>query len=187
MEERERVRSAQKGSEEAFTELTRKYMNKMINLAYSFTRNREAAEDLAQETFIKAYRALPRFSFKSSFSTWLYRIAVNTAKDYLRKERSVHADSLNQHDYKFAEKDSTSPERRAGQKELSRVVQKAMEALPPKHRVILTLRDIQGMSYGEISKVLKISEGTVDSRLFRARKSLREKLHPHLYPDRREL
>ncbi len=186
MEEHQLIRSAQEGNEEAFAELVRIYMNKMTNLAYSFTRNRETAEDLAQETFIKAYNALFRFEFKSSFGTWLYRIAVNTAKDHLRKTESIREESLSQHDYRYPEDESTHPDRKADQQELSRMIHQAMETLPPKHRIILTLRDLQGLPYAEIARILKISEGTVDSRLFRARRSLREKIRPYLFPDRRK-
>jgi RNA polymerase sigma-70 factor, ECF subfamily len=185
MEENSLVRKAQEGNQEAFTELVRKYMNKMTHLAYSFTRNRETAEDLSQETFIKAYNAIPRFKFHSSFGTWLYRIAVNTAKDYLRREEGHLEEPLDAHDYKYPEKSSTHPDRKTDQKELSQIINRAMESLPAKHRIILTLRDLQGLSYADISRILKISEGTVDSRLFRARKSLREKIRPYFYPDRR--
>lgn len=186
MEEHQLIRSAQEGNEEAFAELVRIYMNKMTNLAYSFTRNRETAEDLAQETFIKAYNALLRFKFKSSFGTWLYRIAVNTAKDHLRKTEPIREESLSQHDYRYPEDESTHPDRKADQRELSRMIHQTMETLPPKHRIILTLRDLQGLPYAEIARILKISEGTVDSRLFRARRSLREKIRPYLFPDRRK-
>lgn len=186
MEEHDLVREAQQGNQEAFTELVRTYQNKMTNLAYSFTHNRETAEDLAQDTFIKAYNALSRFKFNSSFGTWLYRIAVNTAKDYLRKENLIREESLDDHTYKYPEDISSRPDYKTGQKELSKIIHKAMEYLPAKHRVILTLRDLQGLSYAEIARILKISEGTVDSRLFRARKSLRKKISPFLYPDRRE-
>ncbi len=186
MNEHNLVQEAQKGNEEAFTELVREYMNKMINLAYIFTRNHETAEDLAQETFFKAFNALSRFKFNSSFGTWLYRIAVNTAKDYLRKADHIREESLNNHEYKYPENTTTRPDRKTDQKELSRIIHKVMEGLPAKHRIIITLRDLQGLSYAEIARILKISEGTVDSRLFRARKSLREKIGPYLYPDRRK-
>lgn len=186
MEENELIRSAQEGDEEAFAELVRMYMNRMTNLAYSFTRSRETAEDLAQETFIKAYNALLRFESKSSFGTWLYRIAVNTAKDHLRKAEHIREESLDQHEYRFPENESTHPDRKADQQELSCMIHQAMETLPAKHRIILTLRDLQELPYAEIARILKISEGTVDSRLFRARRSLREKIRPYLFPDRRK-
>ena len=94
MSDRELVEKAQAGSQDAFSSLVEKYRAKMFNLAYGFTRNREAADDLAQEVFIKAYLALPNFKFQSAFGTWLYRIAVNASKDFLRKEGRVRKVAL---------------------------------------------------------------------------------------------
>ena len=150
----------------------------MFNLAFSFTHNAEAADDLAQEVFLKAYLALPKFQSKSSFGTWLYRIAANTSKDYLRKEGRVQkvpfeespADMM-RHEDEMARKDEA--EIREHRK---RILRQALQSMPEKYKTILTLRDIQGFPYGEIAEILNISPGTVDSRLHRARKLLRKKV-----------
>ena len=182
MEERELVVLAQEGSEEAFSALVRKYEKKVFNLAYGLTQNRETADDLAQEVFFKAYSGLPKFHFKSEFGTWLYRVAVNRVRDYLRKRGRIKEISLetmpesviSQEDERLKrEKEQVDEQRKA-------LVHKVLQTLPPKYSLILALRDIQGNSYEEISGILKISPGTVDSRLHRARRMLRKKLEPFL-------
>jgi len=179
MKDRELVEQALAGSQEAFGALVEKYRVKMFNLAYSFTRNREAADDLAQEVFIKAYTALPKFKFQSAFSTWLYRIAVNASKDYLRRESKVSKISLEDSSQgALAQEDATAELDEAREQEKrKKLVHKALESLPEKYRSIIMLRDIQGFPYGEIGEILNISPGTVDSRLHRARKQLRKKVH----------
>jgi len=183
MEEKELVQSAQKGDKESFGILVEKYRNKMFYLAYSMTNNRETADDLAQEVFIKAYRALPRFNLKSKFSTWLYRIAINTVKDFHRKESGVKKVSLDQRREIPDRKNFT--EKNEKQEKL-KLIRENIKKLPENHRIILTLRDIQGKPYSEIAEILKISPGTVDSRLFRARKKLRKSMAPYLRLPRRE-
>jgi RNA polymerase sigma-70 factor (ECF subfamily) len=182
MEENRLIERSKQGDEEAFGVLVNKYKIKVFNLAYSFTRNRENADDLAQEVFIKVFYALEKFKFQSRFGTWLYRIAVNHFKDYLRKhakERHISIDalgrepSLSDDEIKKKEKAQESTDRK-------KILYKAMQSLPEKHQVILTLRDIQGHSYEEIAGILKLSAGTVDSRLHRARKILRKKIAPFL-------
>ncbi len=178
MEEKELIRLSQEGNGEAFGLLVERYKAKVFNLASSWTQDRAAADDLAQEIFIKAYFSLPKFKSRSEFGTWLYRIAVNHTKDYLRKNRSrLKEIPLEEAGEKVltAENGSRREEEQAGEKRRA-LVQSALLRLPEKHRVILTLRDIQGLSYEEISRILGLSPGTVDSRLFRARKKLREKL-----------
>jgi RNA polymerase sigma-70 factor (ECF subfamily) len=176
MKDRELVEQAQAGSQEAFSVLVEKYRVKMFNLAYSLTRNREAADDLAQEVFIKAYLALAKFKFQSAFSTWLYRIAVNASKDYLRRETRVTKIPLEESPQgTLAQEDVTAEIDEAREKEIrKRLVHTALESLPDKYRAILMLRDIQGFPYGEISQILHVSPGTVDSRLHRARKLLKK-------------
>ncbi len=182
MEERQLVQLAQEGSPAAFEELVAKYQSKVFSMALSFTRNREAADDLAQEIFLKAYLALPRFHGKSEFGTWLYRISINHIKDYLRKKSRVKEVSLedvaevsasNREQMERAEQEQETEARRT-------LVQRFVQGLPEKYRVIVTLRDIQGLAYEQISQTLKLSPGTVDSRLHRARRMLRKKLAPYL-------
>jgi RNA polymerase sigma-70 factor (ECF subfamily) len=180
MEEKELVRQSKEGNEEAFASLVKKYKTKVFNLAWSLTRDRETADDLAQEVFIKAYLALPKFQFKSEFGTWLYRITVNQVKDYLRKKskmskmllaKTKEIPLVQENEMIKKEKEQISEQRR-------KFVHQCLQTIPEKYKVILSLRDIQGYSYEEITKILKISPGTVDSRLHRARKMLRKKLAP---------
>jgi RNA polymerase sigma-70 factor (ECF subfamily) len=177
MEEKELIRLSQKGDGEAFGHLVERYKGKVFSLAYGWTRNRAVADDLAQEIFIKAYFSLPKFKFKSEFGTWLYRIAVNHIKDYLRKNKIRQKEiSLEEVGRAIASEQGDRPEEEQTGEKRRELVWGALARLPEKYRVILTLRDIQGLSYEEIARILHLSPGTVDSRLFRARKRLREKL-----------
>jgi RNA polymerase sigma-70 factor (ECF subfamily) len=180
MEEKELVRLSKEGNEEAFASLVKKYKTKVFNLAWSLTHDRETADDLAQEAFIKAYVALPKFQFKSEFGTWLYRITINHTKDYLRKkskmskmlfEKMKEMPLVQESEMMKKEKEQINEQRR-------KFVRQCLQTIPEKYQIILSLRDIQGFSYEEITKVLKLSPGTVDSRLHRARKMLRKKLAP---------
>jgi RNA polymerase sigma-70 factor (ECF subfamily) len=182
MEERQLVRLAQEGSPAAFEELVTKYQSKVFSMALSFSRNREAADDLAQEVFLKAYLALPRFHGKSEFGTWLYRISINHVKDYLRKKGRAKEVSLEDvGEISFSDKEQTEKAELERDTEARRgLVRKFVQSLPEKYRIILTLRDIQGLPYDEIAQVLQLSPGTVDSRLHRARRILRGKLAPYL-------
>lgn len=182
MEEKELVRLSREGSEEAFAELVKIYKIKVFNLAYSLTRDRDVADDLAQEAFIKAYYALPRFQSRSGFGTWLYRIAINHVRDYLRKKSRIIQISIeNIKESSILQEDKTMKEEKEHiEAQRRQLVRQSIRSLPEKHQVILSLRDIQGFSYEEISKILKISAGTVDSRIHRARKMLRKKLAPFL-------
>ena len=182
MEEKELVELSKKGDEDAFAALVKKYKMKVFNLAFSFTRDEALADDLAQEAFIKAFLGLANFRFKSEFGTCLYRITVNHAKDYLRKKSRMRKMPLeNYRESQSVEEDEvTKKEKEQVMEQRKKLVHSCLQTLPEKYKVILTLRDIQGFSYEEISNVLKISPGTVDSRLHRARKVLREKLAPFL-------
>jgi len=182
MEDRQLVRLAQEGSPAAFEELVAKYQSKVFSMALSFTRNREAADDLAQEVFLKAYLALPRFHGKSEFGTWLYRISINHIKDYLRKKGRAKEVSLDDvQEIAFSNKEQTERAEQERETEARRtLVQRFVQGLPEKYRVIVTLRDIQGLAYEQISQALHLSPGTVDSRLHRARRMLRKKLSPYL-------
>jgi len=178
MEEKELVRRTIEGDEEAFGVLVKKYRTKVFNLAYSLTRDRDAADDLAQESFIKAYFALPRFKLKSGFGTWLYRIAMNTVKDYLRKKGRIREVTFGKEiEHLVIQEDEMERKEKKQQEEQNRrLVHEAIQSLPEKYQLILSLRDIQGFSYGEIADILNVSPGTVDSRLHRARKTLRKKI-----------
>ncbi|MDD8030416.1 MAG: sigma-70 family RNA polymerase sigma factor [Acidobacteriota bacterium] len=183
MEENEIVRLAQQKNEEAFTMLVRAYQNKVFGLAVNLVHNRETADDLVQEIFLKVYFSLPKFRFESEFSTWLYQIAINHIRDYLRKHKKEEKDlrledipepSLPEEEVSLKMAEKQEEERR------KILLKQKLEEMPEKYRLILSLRDIQGLSYEEISKILKLSPGTVDSRLFRARRLLRKKLAPLL-------
>ena len=170
MEERQLVRLAQEGSPAAFEELVTKYQSKVYSMALSFTRNREAADDLAQEVFLKAYLALPRFHGRSEFGTWLYRISINHIKDYLRKKGRAKEVSLEDvHEVSFSDKEQT---------------EKAEQEREAENRRHIVREFVQGLAYEQISQVLHLSPGTVDSRLHRARRMLRKKLVPHLIGER---
>ena len=176
IEDKELVRLSREGDKEAFSLLVKRYETKVRHLAYQFTRNSAVAEDLAQEVFIKAYFGLPKFKGQSGFGTWLYRIGVNHVKDYLRKKPKELSLEVAPQDL------SASADALAGEEEAREdarrksVVRTCLQTLPANHRIILTLRDIEGLPYEEISKTLKISAGTVDSRLFRARRMLRKRV-----------
>jgi RNA polymerase sigma-70 factor (ECF subfamily) len=179
MDEKELVRRSKEGDGEAFGSLVKAYQTKVFNMAYSLTRNKDIADDLAQEVFIKAYVALSKFKEKSRFGTWLYRIAVNHVKDYLRKKAPLKQVSLEEtwSDPAAQGDKMLDEERQREQKHKNRIIHKALSTLPEKYQIIISLRDMQGFAYVDISRMLNISLGTVDSRLHRARKMLRNKAH----------
>jgi RNA polymerase sigma-70 factor (ECF subfamily) len=182
MEEKDLIRLSQEGSQEAFSSLVEKYKKRVFHLALSMTRNREVADDLAQEAFIKAYLALPKFRFQSEFGTWLYRIAINLVKDHLRKigkRKEISLEGLREQ-AAVLEGEDLRREQNEIEERRRNLVHEILQSLPLKHQVILALRDIQGNSYEEIARILNISPGTVDSRLHRARKLLRRKIEPFL-------
>lgn len=184
MDDEQLIRLSLEGDQSAFGSLVTKYKIKVYNLAFSLTHNRETADDLAQEVFLKAFMSLSSFKFKSGFGTWLYRITVNHARDFLRKAGKIQTvPFLDEQRYEQMEDD---PVDRRVQDDISKqrqvLVRRILQSLPEKHRVILTLRDLQGLSYEEIAGVLRIAPGTVDSRLHRARKLLRIRLAPSLSP-----
>ncbi|MDD8025236.1 MAG: sigma-70 family RNA polymerase sigma factor [Acidobacteriota bacterium] len=182
MDDRTLVESACRGDRSAFEDLVKKYETKVYHLAFSFVRDAATAEDLAQDVFVKAYLHLPEFRFDSEFGTWLYRVAVNQIKDHLRKVGRRKEVSLEDvPEGQFASEDPSRIRDEARENERRRAaVHRALETLPPKYAVILTLRDVQGLSYEEIVQTLKISPGTVDSRLHRARRLLHKKMAPVL-------
>ncbi len=181
MEVRQLVELAREGREDAYAELVRAYQSKVFSMAYGFTGNRESAADLTQEIFLKAYLALPRFRFDSTFGTWLYRVAVNHIKDFLRKRSKVKLVSLEAVGELAAAGDAVATMEKERENERRRqLVRRELATLPDKYRIVLTLRDVEGLPYEEIARVLGLSPGTLDSRLHRARKRLRIKLAPVL-------
>jgi len=178
-----------KGDEHAFELLVRKYKTPVFNTVYSIIGNTQETDDIAQEVFLKVYTKAGSFKGESSFSTWLYRITVNACLDELRKRKyktiSYEAEIDQEEKLKLKdvlagkEEDITEDLRK---KELQDIIQKAMNSLPEKDRIILTLKEIEGLSYNEISQIMKISLAKVKVWLFRARQKLRGKLS-FLYPE----
>ena len=182
-EDFELVRAAKSGDLPAFGELVKKYQRRIYSLAYGMTGNHSDADDLSQAVFLKAFRAIGGFKFRSSFYTWLYRIGVNTIITTRKRIRARAALELKPEllevsgsPYLAARRGGLSPERELRAKELRRSVEKALNALSPKHRAAVVMYDIEGISQQEIARILKCSEGTVRSRLHYARRQLRKKL-----------
>lgn len=182
MDDRSLVESALRGDRDAFEALVRKYETKVYHLAFSFVQDPATADDLAQDIFVKIYGSLSKFRFDSEFGTWLYRVAVNHIKDHLRKVGRRKEISLQDIDEsRFSSEDPVRARESEREDERRRAaVHQALQTLPPKYNMILTLRDVRGLSYEEVARLLKISPGTVDSRLFRARRLLRKKMAPVL-------
>lgn len=182
MEDKELVSLAREGRRGAFEELVKRYEAKVYSMALNFTRNREEALDIAQEVFLRAYLALPGFHARSEFSTWLYRISINRIRDVLRKKKRSAEVSLDDvREQAASAGDPIRDTEEARQQEARKaLLHRTITELPEKYRLVLTLRDIQGLPYERIAEVLRISPGTVDSRLHRARKLLRTRLLPYL-------
>jgi RNA polymerase sigma-70 factor (ECF subfamily) len=176
------VERVQNGDRRAFDLLVQKYQNRIAKLIARFVRNPADVQDVAQEAFIKAYRALPNFRGESAFYTWLYRIAINTAKNHLvavgRKSPSYAVDVQEVEKYDASEwlKEYATPERELLADEIQVTVNNALEVLPPDLREAITLREIEGLSYEDIAQVMDCPIGTVRSRIFRAREAIDEKL-----------
>lgn len=172
-DERELIRRAKKGDSDAFRLLVETYQTAVYRLALRMC-GESGAEDAAQEAFVAAWRGLPRFRGECRFSTWLYRLTTNAAIDYLRREQKQRTDG-DVDDLSLAD-DSPSPQEQAERSETQQRVRKALAALSDEHRQILLLRYMQELDYGEIAQALHISEGTVKSRINRAKARLRELL-----------
>ncbi|KAF1084131.1 ECF RNA polymerase sigma-E factor [Sporotomaculum syntrophicum] len=175
------VQKTKKGDLDAFDELVRRYEGKIYGLAYRFMGNHADASDLAQDTFIRVYQALTGFRGDAAFSTWLYRIATNICRDELRKRqrrRSVSMDEMIDFSPTNmpAADGSYSPEEIVQRREMQRQVQLCLNELSDDHRLILILREIQGLSYEEIATALQCSIGTVKSRISRARSALKDRM-----------
>ncbi len=180
------VERVQRGDRRAFDLLTLKYQHKIASLVSRYVREPDEVQDVVQEAFVKAYRALPRFRGESEFYTWLYRIAINTAKNHLvaRSRRppdtDVELDDAEFHEGGAALKEIDTPESHLAQDELRSVIFDAIEALPEDLRTALTLREFDGLSYEEIANVMECPVGTVRSRIFRAREAIDQRMKPLL-------
>ncbi|MBI5889175.1 MAG: RNA polymerase sigma factor RpoE [Nitrosomonadales bacterium] len=181
------VERAQRGDKHAFELLVAKYQRRLGRLISRFVRNAAEAEDVTQDAFIKAYRALPAFRGDSAFYTWLYRIGINTAKNYLvaqgrRAPTSTPFDADEAEDFEDAAllHEVATPENELMSKQVVEVVNASLQELPDDLRTALTLREIEGLSYEEIAVVMDCPIGTVRSRIFRAREAIASNLRPLL-------
>jgi RNA polymerase sigma-70 factor (ECF subfamily) len=181
------VERAQRGDKRAFELLVEKYQRKLGRLLARFIRDPAEVEDVTQEAFIKAYRALPAFRGDSAFYTWLYRIGINTAKNYLmalgrRAPTSTEVEAEDAEGFEDAEqlRDINTPESMLLSKEIATTVNATIEGLPEELRTAIQLREIEGMSYEDIARIMDCPIGTVRSRIFRAREAIAERLRPLL-------
>lgn len=180
------VARAQKGDRTAFDLLVRKYQHKVAKLIARYVRDRREVEDVTQEAFIKAYRALRGFRGESAFYTWLYRIAVNTAKNYLESQgrrpptTDVEVEGAEVADLGERLREQATPERHLLTTEIADTVYRAIQRLPEDLRTAILLREIEGLSYEEIAQVMECPIGTVRSRIFRAREAIDKELKPLL-------
>jgi RNA polymerase sigma-70 factor (ECF subfamily) len=185
--ERKLIRALKRRDEDAFTELVRAYQHKVFNVVYRIVGDRQEAEDVAQEVFVAVFKYIDSFRGDSKFSTWLYRIATNRAKNrvkYLaRRSHKKHQDFEDAPESKIraagAQTGLGRPDERALGHELHRIINDGLATLSEEHRAVVVLRDVEDMSYQEIAEVLGVAEGTVKSRLYRARAALKD------YVDRR--
>jgi RNA polymerase sigma-70 factor (ECF subfamily) len=181
------VRRAQQGEKQAFDLLVLKYQHRLIKLISRYIRDSAEVYDVAQESFLKAYRALPNFRGDSAFYTWLYRIAINTAKNHLVSQSrrppdsDVDSSDAEQFDGESDLKEYATPERMLLKEEIERTVIEAIDELPPDLRTAITLRELEGMTYEEIAQTMECPIGTVRSRIFRAREAINKRLGPLLH------
>ena len=184
------VRAVQNGDMAAFDQLVIKHKDKLFNMVYWLLGDYQEANDCAQEIFIKVFKGIKKFRFQSSFSTWLYRIAINTCKNKLKssayrwKKRTVpleNPDSSKEGSVSYEiQNNASSPANELEKKEKIMRIQKAVKSLPQEQNKIIVLRDIQGLTYQEISDITGLNLGTVKSRLARARMTLRNKLNSRI-------
>lgn len=184
--DQELVVRVQRGDKAAFDLLVRKYQHRIAKLVSRYVSDRAEVEDVTQEAFIKAYRAINGFRGDSAFYTWLYRIAINTAKNYLVSQgRRPPASDMETEEAELTEagvslRDVTTPERHLLADEIARTVERVIASLPEDLRTAITLREIDGLSYDEIAAVMDCPIGTVRSRIFRAREAIDAQLRPLL-------
>jgi RNA polymerase sigma-70 factor (ECF subfamily) len=181
------VERVQRGDKQAFELLVAKYQRKLARLLSRFIRDSAEIEDVTQEAFIKAYRALPSFRGESAFYTWLYRIGINTAKNYLvsmgrRAPTTTDFDSEETENFEDGDqlRDINTPESELMSKQIAKTVSNAVDNLPEELRTAITLREIEGLGYEEIAEIMNCPIGTVRSRIFRAREAIAQQLKPLL-------
>ncbi|MEI6898197.1 MAG: RNA polymerase sigma factor RpoE [Psychromonas sp.] len=180
------IQRIQNGEQQAFTLLVRKYQNRVANILTRYVRNSGDIADVTQEVFIKVHKSLPSFRGDSAFYTWLYRITVNTAKNYLtsqsRRPPASDIDVLEAESYDNSDalKEIDSPENILRAEEIKQVIMETIDKLPAELKIAITLREIEGMSYDEIAKIEDCPIGTVRSRIFRARDTIDKQLAPLL-------
>lgn len=178
------VERAQRGDKRAFDLLVVKYQRKLARLLSQFIRDAAEVEDVTQETFIKAYRSLSSFRGDSAFYTWLYRIGINAAKNFLVAQKRRASTTTNEFDIEVAEnfeegsqlRELNTPENELMSKQIAQTVHQTLQALPEELRSAITLREIEGLSYEEIANIMNCPTGTVRSRIFRAREAIADKL-----------
>jgi RNA polymerase sigma-70 factor (ECF subfamily) len=186
--DRELVERARRGDRRAFDLLVLKYQQKVANLVGRYIRDPSETLDVTQEVFIKAYKALKNFRGESAFYTWLYRIAINTAKNFLVAQGrrppgdDVEAETAEQLDVGARLKEYATPESQVLTEEIAATVKMALDDLPEDLRIAITLRELEGMSYEEIAQAMSCPIGTVRSRIFRAREAIDKRLKPLLQP-----
>lgn len=182
----ELVKRVQKGDRRAFDLLFARYQHKIYGLVSRFVRDTQDIDDVVQEAFIKAYRALPRFRGESAFYTWLYRIAINTAKNYLvARNRRPPASDIEAEDAEFLDggdalRETENPENQLARDELEVAIDSAIRSLPDDLRSAVTLREFDGLSYEQIAEIMDCPVGTVRSRIFRAREAIDVRIRPYL-------
>ncbi|WGZ96327.1 MAG: RNA polymerase sigma factor RpoE [Candidatus Thiothrix putei] len=182
----ELVQRVQSGDKRSFDVLVLKYQHKVVSLVLRYVHDHDTAQDVAQEAFIKAYKGLKNFRGESAFYTWLYRIAINSAKNYLVSQNrrlpdnDIDAHEAEQFEGESALKEYATPERELLTAEIQATVSKAIEDLPEDLRTAIMLRELEGMSYEEIAETMDCPIGTVRSRIFRARESIDKVLRPLL-------
>ena len=177
------VRRAKKGDYRAFDLLVLKYQSRIVSIAFKFVKEIQLAEDISQESFIKAYRSIDSFREESAFYTWLYRITANTAKNYLvskgrRKESSISELSFSENEDFFELPTNDSPEQILMAQSLKDTIYDALSGLPEDTRTALSLREFEGLNYEEIAEIMNCPVGTVRSRIFRGREALENLISP---------
>ena len=184
------VKRSQKGDDAAFSKLVERYQGKVFSIALGMTKNREDAMDITQDAFVKVHRYLDNFQGNSSFYTWLYRIVVNLCIDHIRRagrrnntdfdEKLRYSSEILEGADVLPRRLDSNPSKVLGRKELAERIQEAVNELPEYHRAVIILREIEGLSYTEMAKVMKVSKGTIMSRLHHARHKLKKALEPYL-------